>query len=88
MKNTFDSIGYTTYTFLYLEDLLVLSKTHTLDSYFTSDNGNTFAMTFFDETAGKAGGIKTIKTPNSFSNLVIIKEIKQKARYEVKILYL
>ncbi|XAK48634.1 methyl-accepting chemotaxis protein [Campylobacter coli] len=81
LKNTFDSSGYAAYTFLYLKDTSVLSDTYSIDKKYKSQNGNTFAMIFFDETTGKAGGIKAIQTPNDFSQLHIIQDIEKNARY-------
>ncbi|EAI0690877.1 TPA: cache domain-containing protein, partial [Campylobacter coli] len=81
LKNTFDSSGYAAYTFLYLKDPSVLSDTYAIDKKYRSQDGNTFAMIFFDETTGKAGGIKTIQTPNDFSQLHIIQDIEKNSRY-------
>ncbi len=81
LKNTFDSSGYAAYTFLYLKDTSVLSDTYGIDKKYKSQNGNTFAMIFFDETTGKSGGIKAIQTPNDFSQLHIIQDIEKNARY-------
>ncbi|HEC1791688.1 TPA: cache domain-containing protein, partial [Campylobacter lari] len=81
LKNTFDSSGYAAYAFLYLKDPSVLSDTQALDSNFKSSNGKTFAMIFFDETTGKAGGIRSIKAPNNFSQLNILQKIEQNAKY-------
>ncbi|EAJ3623040.1 methyl-accepting chemotaxis protein, partial [Campylobacter coli] len=81
LKNTFDSSGYAAYTFLYLKDTSVLSDTYSIDKKYKSQNGNTFAMIFFDETTGKSGGIKAIQTPNDFSQLRIIQDIEKNARY-------
>ncbi len=81
LKNTFDSSGYAAYTFLYLKDTSVLSDTYSIDKKYKSQNGNTFAMIFFDETTGKAGGIKAIQTPDNFSQLHIIQDIEKNARY-------
>ncbi|EGK8155660.1 methyl-accepting chemotaxis protein [Campylobacter coli] len=81
LKNTFDSSGYAAYTFLYLKDPSVLSDTYDIDKKYKSQNGNTFAMIFFDETTGKSGGIKAIQTPNDFSQLHIIQDIEKNSRY-------
>ncbi len=81
LKNTFDSSGHAAYTFLYLKDPSVLSDTYAIDKEFQSQNGNTFAMIFFDESMGKAGGVKAIQTPNNFSQLPIIQDIEKKAKY-------
>ncbi|QYH10032.1 methyl-accepting chemotaxis protein [Campylobacter coli] len=81
LKNTFDSSGYAAYTFLYLKDTSVLSNTYGIDKKYKSQNGNTFAMIFFDETTGKSGGIKAIQTPNDFSQLHIIQDIEKNSRY-------
>ncbi|OOX99430.1 chemotaxis protein [Campylobacter coli] len=81
LKNTFDSSGYAAYTFLYLKDPSVLSDTYGMDKKYKSQNGNTFAMIFFDETTGKSGGIKAIQTPNDFSQLHIIQDIEKNSRY-------
>ncbi|HDV6424958.1 TPA: methyl-accepting chemotaxis protein, partial [Campylobacter coli] len=81
LKNTFDSSGYAAYTFLYLKDTSVLSDTYGIDKKYKSQNGNTFAMIFFDETTGKSGGIKAIQTPNDFSQLHIIQDIEKNSRY-------
>ncbi|HEC1770936.1 TPA: methyl-accepting chemotaxis protein, partial [Campylobacter lari] len=81
LKNTFDSSGYAAYSFLWLKDPSVLSDTQALDSNFKSSNGKTFAMIFFDETTGKAGGIRSIKVPNNFSQLNILQKIEQNAKY-------
>ncbi|KAB0587140.1 methyl-accepting chemotaxis protein, partial [Campylobacter lari subsp. concheus] len=81
LKNTFDSSGYAAYAFLYLKDSSVLSGTQTLDSNFKSSNNKTFTMIFFDETTGKAGGIRSIKTPSNFSQLDILKKIEKDAKY-------
>ncbi|XAK25370.1 methyl-accepting chemotaxis protein [Campylobacter coli] len=81
LKNTFDSSGYAAYTFLYLKDPSVLSDTYGIDKKYKSQNGNTFAMIFFDETTGKSGGIKAIQTPNDFSQLHIIQDIEKNSRY-------
>ncbi len=81
LKNTFDSSGYAAYAFLYLKDPSVLSDTYNMDKKYKSQNGNTFAMIFFDETTGKSGGIKAIQTPDNFSQLRIIQDIEKNARY-------
>ncbi|HEB7717221.1 TPA: methyl-accepting chemotaxis protein [Campylobacter coli] len=81
LKNTFDSSGYAAYTFLYLKDPSVLSDTYNMDKKYKSQNGNTFAMIFFDEITGKSGGIKAIQTPNNFSQLRIIQDIEKNVRY-------
>nr|MCR6776453.1 cache domain-containing protein [Campylobacter lari] len=81
LKNTFDSSGYAAYSFLYLKDPSVLSEIQLADTNFKSSNNKIFAMIFFDETTGKAGGIRSIKTPNNFSQLQIIENIEKKAKY-------
>ncbi|EAI5467501.1 methyl-accepting chemotaxis protein, partial [Campylobacter lari] len=81
LKNTFDSSSYAAYSFLWLKDPSVLSDTQALDSNFKSSDGKTFAMVFFDKTTGKAGGIRSIKVPNNFSQLNILQKIEQNAKY-------
>ncbi|HHY1560324.1 TPA: methyl-accepting chemotaxis protein, partial [Campylobacter jejuni] len=69
MKNLFDSSLYSAYTFLYLKDTSVLGDAQGIDKRYTSSDGKTFAMIYFDQTNGKSGGIETIQTPNNFGNL-------------------
>lgn len=38
-------------------------------------------MIFFDQIAEKSGGITTISTPNNFSQLNLIQNIEQNAKY-------
>ncbi|EOE6138146.1 PDC sensor domain-containing protein, partial [Campylobacter jejuni] len=81
MKNLFDSSLYSAYTFLYLKDASVLSDTQGIDKKYTSPDGKTFAMIYFDRSTGKSGGIEAIQTPNNFSNLKIIQEVEKNAKY-------
>ncbi|HEF6132813.1 TPA: methyl-accepting chemotaxis protein, partial [Campylobacter jejuni] len=81
MKNLFDSSLYSAYTFLYLKDTSVLGDTQGIDKRYTSSDGKTFAMIYFDRSTGKSGGIEAIQTPNNFSNLKIIQEVEKNAKY-------
>ncbi|HDZ4989472.1 TPA: cache domain-containing protein, partial [Campylobacter jejuni] len=81
MKNSLDSSLYSTHTFLYLKDTSVLGDAKGIDKKYTSPDGKTFAMIYFDQTNGKYGGIETIQTPNNFGNLKIIEEIEKNAKY-------
>ncbi|HDZ5037712.1 TPA: methyl-accepting chemotaxis protein, partial [Campylobacter jejuni] len=81
IKNTFDSSLYAAYSFLYLKDTSVLSDTQNIDKKYISSDGKTFAMIYFDQIGGKAGGIETIQTPNNFKNLDIIQKIETNAKY-------
>ncbi|EGW1699066.1 methyl-accepting chemotaxis protein, partial [Campylobacter jejuni] len=81
MKNLFDSSLYSAYTFLYLKDTSVLGNAQGIDKRYTSSDGKTFAMIYFDQTNGKSGGIETIQTPNNFSHLKIIEEVEKNAKY-------
>ncbi len=81
IKNTFDSSHYTAYTFLYLKDTTVLSDMQNVDKKYISPDGKTFSMIFFDQIAEKSGGITTISTPNNFSQLNLIQNIEQNAKY-------
>ncbi|EHY0664929.1 cache domain-containing protein, partial [Campylobacter jejuni] len=81
LRNTFDSSGYAAYAFLYLKDPSVLSDTRVKNINFRNPDSKDFAMIFFDETTGKAGGIKHIKAPEHFSKLEIIQKIEKNARY-------
>ncbi|EHP1447161.1 cache domain-containing protein, partial [Campylobacter jejuni] len=81
IKNTFDSSYYAAYTFLYLKDTTVLSDMQNVDKKYISPDGKTFSMIFFDQIAEKSGGITTISTPNNFSQLNLIQNIEQNAKY-------
>ncbi|HED1047992.1 TPA: methyl-accepting chemotaxis protein [Campylobacter coli] len=81
IKNTFDSSHYAAYTFLYLKDTTVLSDMQNIDKKYISPDGKTFSMIFFDQIAEKSGGITTISTPNNFSQLNLIQNIEQNAKY-------
>ncbi|OEV41069.1 chemotaxis protein [Campylobacter jejuni] len=81
MKNLFDSSLYSSYTFLYLKDTSVLGDTQGIDKRYTSSDGKTFAMIYFDQINGKSGGIETIQTPNNFGNLKIIEQVEKNAKY-------
>ncbi|MGQ2787164.1 PDC sensor domain-containing protein, partial [Campylobacter coli] len=81
IKNVFDSSHYAVYTFLYLKDTTVLSDMQNVDKKYISPDGKTFSMIFFDQTIGKSGGITTISTPNNFSQLNLIQNIEQNAKY-------
>ncbi|ECQ5640094.1 methyl-accepting chemotaxis protein [Campylobacter jejuni] len=81
MKNLFDSSLYSAYTFLYLKDTSVLGDAQGIDKRYTSSDGKTFAMIYFDQTNGKSGGIETIQTPNNFGNLKIIEQVEKNAKY-------
>ncbi|EMY2788722.1 cache domain-containing protein, partial [Campylobacter jejuni] len=81
LKNTFDSSGYAAYAFLYMKDPSVLADFKQTNANFRSLDGKDFAMIFFDETTGKAGGIKYVKTPEHFSKLEIIQKIEKNAKY-------
>ncbi|EAJ3855452.1 methyl-accepting chemotaxis protein [Campylobacter jejuni] len=81
MKNLFDSSLYSAYTFLYLKDTSVLGDAQGIDKRYTSSDGKTFAMIYFDQTSGKSGGIETIQTPNNFGNLKIIEQVEKNAKY-------
>ncbi|MGI8040886.1 methyl-accepting chemotaxis protein [Campylobacter coli] len=81
IKNTFDSSHYAAYTFLYLKDTTVLSDMQNVDKKYISPDGKTFSMIFFDQIAEKSGGITTISTPNNFSQLNLIQNIEQNAKY-------
>ncbi|ELN2571141.1 methyl-accepting chemotaxis protein, partial [Campylobacter coli] len=81
IKNTFDSSHYAAYTFLYLKDTAVLSDMQNVDKKYISPDGKTFSMIFFDQIAEKSGGITTISTPNNFSQLNLIQNIEQNAKY-------
>ncbi|HDZ5090510.1 TPA: cache domain-containing protein, partial [Campylobacter jejuni] len=81
VKNTFDSSLHAAYTFLYLKDTSVLSNTQNIGREHISSDGKTFAYIYYDEIAGKAGGIEEIKTPNDFKNLDIIQEVEKNAKY-------
>ncbi|EOI1736362.1 methyl-accepting chemotaxis protein, partial [Campylobacter jejuni] len=81
MKNLFDSSLYSAYTFLYLKDTSVLGDAQGIDKRYTSSDGKTFAMIYFDQTTGKSGGIETIQTPNNFGNLKIIEQVEKNAKY-------
>ncbi|MFK0511923.1 methyl-accepting chemotaxis protein [Campylobacter jejuni] len=81
IKNTFDSSHYAAYTFLYLKDTTVLSDMQNVDKKYISSDGKTFSMIFFDQIAEKSGGITTISTPNNFSQLNLIQNIEQNAKY-------
>ncbi|UYU12510.1 methyl-accepting chemotaxis protein [Campylobacter coli] len=81
IKNTFDSSHYATYTFLYLKDTTVLSDMQNVDKKYISPDGKTFSMIFFDQIVEKSGGITTISTPNNFSQLNLIQNIEQNAKY-------
>ncbi|PCM56886.1 chemotaxis protein, partial [Campylobacter sp. BCW_8712] len=52
-----------------------------IDKRYTSSDGKTFAMIYFDQTTGKSGGIETIQTPNNFGNLKIIEQVEKNAKY-------
>ncbi|EJG8382678.1 methyl-accepting chemotaxis protein [Campylobacter coli] len=81
IKNTFDSSHYAAYTFLYLKDTTVLSDMQNVDKKYISPDGKTFSMIFFDQIVEKSGGITTISTPNNFSELNLIQNIEQNAKY-------
>ncbi|EAK7408397.1 methyl-accepting chemotaxis protein [Campylobacter coli] len=81
IKNTFDSSHYAAYTFLYLKDTTVLSDMQNVDKKYISPDGKTFSMIFFDQIAEKSGGITTISTPNNFSQLNLMQNIEQNAKY-------
>ncbi|EJA9298977.1 methyl-accepting chemotaxis protein [Campylobacter coli] len=81
IKNTFDSSHYAAYTFLYLKDTTVLSDMQNVDKKYISPDGKTFSMIFFDQIVEKSGGITTISTPNNFSQLNLIQNIEQNAKY-------
>ncbi|EIG8834581.1 methyl-accepting chemotaxis protein [Campylobacter coli] len=81
IKNAFDSSHYGAYTFLYLKDTTVLSDMQNVDKKYISPDGKTFSMIFFDQIAEKSGGITTISTPNNFSQLNLIQNIEQNAKY-------
>ncbi|EMB5515907.1 methyl-accepting chemotaxis protein, partial [Campylobacter coli] len=81
IKNAFDSSHYAAYTFLYLKDTTVLSDMQNVDKKYISPDGKTFSMIFFDQIAEKSGGITTISTPNNFSQLNLIQNIEQNAKY-------
>ncbi|EDG1878773.1 methyl-accepting chemotaxis protein, partial [Campylobacter jejuni] len=81
IKNTFDSSHYAAYTFLYLKDTTVLSDMQNVNKKYISPDGKTFSMIFFDQIAEKSGGITTISTPNNFSQLNLIQNIEQNAKY-------
>ncbi|SUW76096.1 methyl-accepting chemotaxis protein [Campylobacter coli] len=84
IKNTFDSSHYAAYTFLYLKDTTVLSDMQNVDKKYISPDGKTFSMIFFDQIVEKSGGITTISTPNNFSQLNLIQNIEQNAKYRDK----
>ncbi|EPU7757014.1 methyl-accepting chemotaxis protein [Campylobacter coli] len=52
-----------------------------VDKKYISPDGKTFSMIFFDQIAEKSGGITTISTPNNFSQLNLIQNIEQNAKY-------
>ncbi|ECL6731031.1 methyl-accepting chemotaxis protein [Campylobacter coli] len=81
IKNAFDSSHYAAYTFLYLKDTTVLSDMQNVDKKYISPDGKTFSMIFFNQIAEKSGGITTISTPNNFSQLNLIQNIEQNAKY-------
>ncbi|EOG3997056.1 methyl-accepting chemotaxis protein [Campylobacter coli] len=81
IKNAFDSSHYAAYTFLYLKDTTVLSDMQNVDKKYISPDGKTFSMIFFDQIVEKSGGITTISTPNNFSQLNLIQNIEQNAKY-------
>ncbi|HEF9218798.1 TPA: methyl-accepting chemotaxis protein [Campylobacter coli] len=81
IKNTFDSSHYAAYTFLYLKDTTVLSDMQNVDKKYISPDGKTFSMIFFDQIVEKSGGITTVSTPNNFSQLNLIQNIEQNAKY-------
>ncbi|EGU0644909.1 methyl-accepting chemotaxis protein [Campylobacter coli] len=81
IKNAFDSSHYAVYTFLYLKDTTVLSDMQNVDKKYISPDGKTFSMIFFDQITEKSGGITTISTPNNFSQLNLIQNIEQNAKY-------
>ncbi|OEV67679.1 chemotaxis protein, partial [Campylobacter jejuni] len=81
MKNLFDSSLYSSYTFLYLKDISVLEDIQGIDKKYTSSDGKTFAMIYFDQTNRKSGGVETMQTPNNFGNLKIIEEVEKNAKY-------
>ncbi|HEG3771896.1 TPA: methyl-accepting chemotaxis protein, partial [Campylobacter coli] len=81
IKNAFDTSHYAAYTFLYLKDTTVLSDMQNVDKKYISPDGKTFSMIFFDQIAEKSGGITTISTPNNFSQLNLIQNIEQNAKY-------
>ncbi|EPS8439222.1 methyl-accepting chemotaxis protein, partial [Campylobacter jejuni] len=81
IKNTFDSSHYAAYTFLYLKDTTVLSDMQNVDKKYISPDGKTFSMIFFDQIVEKSSGITTISTPNNFSQLNLIQNIEQNAKY-------
>ncbi len=81
IKNTFDSSHYAAYTFLYLKDTTVLSDMQNVNKKYISPDGKTFSMIFFDQIVEKSGGITTISTPNNFSQLNLIQNIEQNAKY-------
>ncbi|EKY3858574.1 methyl-accepting chemotaxis protein [Campylobacter coli] len=81
IKNTFDSSHYAAYTFLYLKDTTVFSDMQNVDKKYISPDGKTFSMIFFDQIVEKSGGITTISTPNNFSQLNLIQNIEQNAKY-------
>ncbi|HEH4507713.1 TPA: methyl-accepting chemotaxis protein [Campylobacter coli] len=81
IKNTFDSSHYAAYTFLYLKDTTVLSDMQNVDKKYINPDGKTFSMIFFDQIVEKSGGITTISTPNNFSQLNLIQNIEQNAKY-------
>ncbi|ELK4096463.1 methyl-accepting chemotaxis protein [Campylobacter jejuni] len=81
IKNTFDSSHYAAYTFLYLKDTTVLSDMQNVEKKYISPDGKTFSMIFFDQIVEKSGGITTISTPNNFSQLNLIQNIEQNAKY-------
>ncbi|EKD4451198.1 methyl-accepting chemotaxis protein [Campylobacter coli] len=81
IKNTFDSSHYAAYTFLYLKDTTYYSDMQNVDKKYISPDGKTFSMIFFDQIVEKSGGITTISTPNNFSQLNLIQNIEQNAKY-------
>ncbi|HEB9325679.1 TPA: hypothetical protein RZK34_001732 [Campylobacter jejuni] len=56
----------------------MLGDAQGIDKRYTSSDGKTFAMIYFDQTNGKSGGIETIQTPNNFGNLKIIEQVKKR----------
>nr|WP_317647250.1 methyl-accepting chemotaxis protein [Campylobacter coli] len=52
-----------------------------VDKKYISPDGKTFSMIFFDQIVEKSGGITTISTPNNFSQLNLIQNIEQNAKY-------
>ncbi|HEB9423839.1 TPA: hypothetical protein RZK55_001714 [Campylobacter jejuni] len=56
----------------------MLGDAQGIDKRYTSSDGKTFAMIYFDQNNGKSGGIETIQTPNNFGNLKIIEQVKKR----------